>query len=141
MVLHSPLVVTERSEHAFDPFPDNGRVLPWGVGCAVYYNYVDFRFRNEGPATLQLRVGVGDRYLEGELKSDRPLPYSYKVFARNERFVEHDQRWFRTNEIWRTVIDRRTGNSVREELIKRNCALVKYLPTDRQREGTADAPE
>ncbi|HEY9294373.1 MAG TPA: VanW family protein [Microlunatus sp.] len=24
MILHSPLVVTERSEHSFDPFPDNG---------------------------------------------------------------------------------------------------------------------
>src|SRR5690606_16094322 len=41
MVLHTPMVVTERSEHAFDPFPDNGRVVPWGVGCAVAYNYVD----------------------------------------------------------------------------------------------------
>jgi VanW like protein len=35
MVLHSPLVITERSEHSFDPFPDNGRVLPWGVGCTI----------------------------------------------------------------------------------------------------------
>jgi vancomycin resistance protein VanW len=32
MVLHSPLTVVERSEHSFDPFPDKGRVLPWGVG-------------------------------------------------------------------------------------------------------------
>lgn len=43
MVLHSPLTVTERSEHSFDPFSDQGRVLPWGVGCAVYFNYVDLR--------------------------------------------------------------------------------------------------
>ncbi len=35
MVLHSPLTVTARSEHSFDPFPpDKGRVLPWGGSAA-----------------------------------------------------------------------------------------------------------
>ena len=47
MVLHSPLTVVERSEHSFDPFPDNGRVLPWGVGCSIAYNYVDLVVRND----------------------------------------------------------------------------------------------
>jgi vancomycin resistance protein VanW len=129
MVLHSPLSVTERSEHSFDPFPDNGRVLPWGVGCAVYYNYVDLRFRNDTDATFQLRTRVGDRYLEGELRADRPVPNSYSVYARNESFAERGEDWFRQNEIWRDVIDRRTGDRVRSELIKKNCALVKYRPT------------
>jgi hypothetical protein len=45
MFLHSPLTVVERSEHSFDPFPDNGRVLPWGVGCSIVYNYVDLVVR------------------------------------------------------------------------------------------------
>ena len=47
MVLHTDLTVVERSEHSFDPFPDKGRVLPWGVGCSIAYNYVDFTFRND----------------------------------------------------------------------------------------------
>ncbi|QGN34681.1 VanW family protein [Microlunatus sp. Gsoil 973] len=128
MVLHSPLTVTERSEHSFDPFPDNGRVLPWGVGCAVYYNYVDLRFRNDTDATFQVRVHVGERYLEGEIRADRPVPYSYSVYARNEDFIEREGDWFRRNQIWRDVIDRRTGDRVRSELIKKNCALVKYVP-------------
>ncbi|GAB3916590.1 hypothetical protein GCM10011575_25030 [Microlunatus endophyticus] len=128
MVLHSPLTVTERSEHSFDPFPDNGRVLPWGVGCAVYYNYVDLRFRNDTDATFQLRTRVGTRYLEGDLRADRALPYSYSVCARDEDFVRRGDDWFRRNEIWRDVIDRRSGNRVRSELIKKNCALVKYRP-------------
>jgi len=128
MVLHSPLTVTERSEHSFDPFPDNARVLPWGVGCAVYYNYVDLRFRNDTDATFQLRTRVGDRYLEGELRADRTVPYSYSVYATDEDFVRRGDDWFRRNEIWRDVIDRRSGNRVRSELIKKNCALVKYVP-------------
>ncbi len=130
MVLHTPLVVTERSEHGFDPFPDNGRVLPWGVGCAIYYNYVDLRFRNEGPATFQLKVSVGDRYLEGEIRSDRSPTHSYKVFAVDEKFVPLGDQWFRMNEIWRNVIDRRTGDYVGRELVKKNCALVKYVPAE-----------
>lgn len=128
MVLHSPLTVTERSEHSYDPFPDNGRVLPWGVGCAVYYNYVDLRFRNDTDATFQLRTRVGERYLEGELRADRPQPYSYSVYAKDESFFQQGGDWFRRNEIWRDVIDRRSGDRVAAELIKKNCALVKYVP-------------
>ena len=35
---------------------------------------------------------------------------------------------FRRNQIWRRVIDRRTGDQVGEELVKTNCALVVYEP-------------
>lgn len=129
MFLHSPLTVVERSEHSFDPFPDNGRVLPWGVGCSIVYNYVDLVVRNDTDATFQIQVRVGDRYLEGELRADRELPHSYRVFARDEQFLRHQGSHYRRNEIWRTVLDRRTGDAVGQELVKRNCALVKYLPT------------
>ncbi len=128
MVLHSPLTVTARSEHSFDPFPDKARVLPWGVGCSIVYNYVDLVVRNDTDATFQLFTKVGERYLEGELRVDRDLSHSYKVFARNEQFILSDQGYFRRNEIWRSVIDRRTGNTVGEEELKRNCALVIYEP-------------
>jgi vancomycin resistance protein VanW len=129
MVLHSPLTVTQRSTHSFDPFPDNGRVLPWGVGCSIVYNYVDLQFRNDTDQTFQLRVGVGDRYLEGEIFADATTPASYRVFARGERFYRAGAEHFRRNEIWRTVIDRRTGTPLGDELIRENVALVKYIPT------------
>lgn len=128
MFLHSPLTVVERSEHSFDPFPDNGRVLPWGVGCSIVYNYVDLVVRNDTDTTFQLLVGVGERHLEGDLRADRPLDRSYRVFARDEVFLRYGDEHFRRNEIWRTVIDTRTGDRIGEELIKRNCAKVMYLP-------------
>ncbi len=128
MVLHSPLTVVERSEHSFDPFPDRGRVLPWGVGCSIVYNYVDLVVRNDTDTTFQLYVGVGPRYLEGELRAADELDHSYRVSARAEEFVRSRGRVFRRNEIWRSVIDRRTGDLVAEELLKRNCALVTYDP-------------
>lgn len=128
MVLHSPLTVTERSTHSFDPFPDNGRVLPWGVGCSIVYNYVDLQFRNDTDRTFQLKIEVGDRYLEGELLVDDEIPHSYRVFARDECFFRYAGRHFRHNQIWRALIDRRTGDTTAEELVRKNVALVKYLP-------------
>ena len=128
MVLHSELTVTDRSEHSFDPFPDNGRVLPWGTGCSIVYNYVDLQFRNDTDITYQLRVRVGERYLEGGLYADRSPTYSYRVRGEAERFYRVGDDYFRANQIWRSVIDRRTGDTVGEEQLRHNCALVKYVP-------------
>ncbi len=128
MFLHAPLTVVERSEHSYDPFPDKGRVLPWGVGCSIVYNYVDLAVRNDTAHTFQLAVSVGDRYLHGELRSDTRPEHSFKVEARGEEFLRHDGHVYRRNQIWRRVIDRRTGNQVGEELLKKNCALVVYEP-------------
>jgi vancomycin resistance protein VanW len=127
MILHSPLTVVERSEHSFDPFPDNGRVLPWGVGCSIAYNYVDLVVRNDTATTFQLRTWVGERHLRGELRADRQLPVAYSVEAREERFERGDDGLVRrSNEIWRTITDRRTGDVVAIELVRRNRAVVKY---------------
>ncbi|KRE94858.1 vancomycin resistance protein [Nocardioides sp. Soil774] len=128
MVLHSPLTVVERSEHSFDPFPDRGRVLPWGVGCSIVYNYVDLVVRNDTDHPFQLRAWVGERYLHGQLRTDVRPAHSYKVEARGEQFLRRDGQVFRRNQIWRRVIDRRTGDQVGEEQVKSNCALVVYEP-------------
>lgn len=130
MVLHSPLTVVERSEHSFDPFPDKGRVLPWGVGCSIVYNYVDLVVRNDTDLTFGLSVWVDERHLRGELRADRMPERSYRVEARNERFLRYSGRVFRVNEIWRTAFSRRTGDPVTHERLWRNCALVTYLPAE-----------
>jgi vancomycin resistance protein VanW len=134
MFLHSPLTVVERSEHSFDPFPDKNRVLPWGVGCSIVWNYVDLVVRNDTDTTFQVSTWLEDKHLRGELRADRPVEHSYRVEARDEEFVRvpsgSGARVWRRNEIWRTLVDRRTGNTVGEELVKRNCAVVKYPPPE-----------
>jgi vancomycin resistance protein VanW len=130
MFLHTPLTVVERSEHSFDPFPDKGRVLPWGVGCSIVYNYVDLVVRNDTASTFQILVDVGERHLHGELRADRATRTSYRVEARGEEFVRYDGRVYRRNEIWRSLVSKRTGDTIGEELIKRNCAVVKYQPDE-----------
>jgi vancomycin resistance protein VanW len=56
LVIHSPLTVTERYHHSFDPFPDDGRVLPFGSGATVFYNYRDYQFTNNTPHTFQINL-------------------------------------------------------------------------------------
>jgi vancomycin resistance protein VanW len=129
MALHSDLRVVERSEHSFDPFPDKGRVLPWGTGVSIAYNYVDLVLRNDTESTFQLSMKVGDTYLEGKLLADSHQPRSYKVYAANERFFRLHGEYFRANQLRRRVIDKTTGNQLDDELVRENCALVKYLPT------------
>jgi len=124
--LHSPLTLTERHHHSFDPFPDSGRVLPFGSGCSVFYNYLDLQFRNDTDYTFQFSIRVGRRYLLGELRASAMPPCSYHVFERNHEFTFEGGRPYRSNEIWRRVIDRRTGDTVREELLWKNHSRVMY---------------
>jgi vancomycin resistance protein VanW len=100
------------------------------VGCSIVYNYVDLVVRNDTEHTFELRTWVDERHLRGELRADTAPEHSYRVHARDEAFLRHQGRVFRKNEIWRTVISRRTGDQVGEELLKRNCALVTYLPPE-----------
>ena len=126
MALHTPLEIAERHHHSFDPFPDENRVLPFGSGAGVFYNYVDLRFLNPTTLTFQIRLWLTDDHLKGAIYSDRETTNSYHVFERNHRFLQHDGRNFRKNEIWREVIDRRTGNRVSEELLVKNHSEIKY---------------
>ncbi|MBS1795717.1 MAG: VanW family protein [Acidobacteria bacterium] len=126
MAFHSPLRIAERHHHSFDPFPDDRRVLPFGSGASVFYNYIDLRFFNPTETTFQLRLRLTDEHLKGSLLSDAQLPNTYHVFEKNHRFLSQNGRNYRQNEIWRELIDRRTGNRVAEELLVKNFAEVKY---------------
>ncbi len=84
MAIHSPLIVIERANHSFDPVLEDGRVLPFGSGAAIFYNYIDLVLHNPTDRSFQLKLTVGETQLEGELLCDR-------------------ERVYRENEIWREV--------------------------------------
>jgi vancomycin resistance protein VanW len=132
MVLHTPLTVIERHHHSFDPFPDEGRVLPFGSGASVFYNYVDFRFKNTTETVFQIRVWVTDRHLKGAIYSSKEVPTSYHLEEREHRFYKKNGKNFRQNEIWRRTINKRTGDVMGEELLLKNNSEVKYEVTERQ---------
>ncbi|WP_261663241.1 VanW family protein [Deinococcus sp. Marseille-Q6407] len=126
MALHSPLTVTEHHHHSLDLFPDSGRVLPFGSGASVFYNYVDLQLRNDTPDTFCLSVWLDDVSLHGELRVNREPQYTYKVSEEDHRFYRRDGQVYRTNRLYQSQIDRRTGNTVSKRLITFNDARVLY---------------
>lgn len=126
MALHTPLTIVERHHHSFDPFPDEGRVLPFGSGASVFYNYVDLRFKNETEYTFQIKLWLTDRHLKGAIYSNVELAFSYHIFEKEHAFYQRDGKNYRRNEIWRKTVDKRTGDSLKEEMLLKNNAEVKY---------------
>lgn len=128
--LHSPLTVTERYRHSYDVFPDSGRVLPFGSGATIFYNYVDLQFRNDTQVAFQLKVWVEGDFLRGELRASHEQAESYSVIERDHRFL-HDKltdTYYRENVLFQRVTDKRTGNLVTENRICANHSELKYLP-------------
>jgi vancomycin resistance protein VanW len=129
LVMHSPLTVTERYHHSFDPFPDDGRVLPFGSGATVFYNYRDYQFTNNTDHTFQINLWFSDKCLEGELRIDQELDYAYHVFEKEHQFLKIDGQFFRKNEIWRDkILKFKSGQVVERELVTKNFARVTYTP-------------
>lgn len=130
MALHSPLVVTERHHHSYDIFPDSGRVLPFGTGAAVFYNYVDIQFFNPTDVTFQINIGVNKTHLFGEIRSSEMMKYSYRIIERDHRFLRSTStgKIFRENAIYRQKIDKRTGNLMSDDLLYKNHSETLYEP-------------
>ena len=128
LILHSDLEIVERSHHGYDPFPDNNRILPFGSGSTVFFNYIDLQFYNNTKSVFQLNLWLTDKCLEGELRADTEQVYTYSVYEQNDSFYESGNQFFRSNEIWRKKMIRRGGAYVASELITKNNARVKYIP-------------
>jgi len=126
LVLHTPLEVSERHHHGYDVFPDSGRVLPFGSGATVFYNYVDLRFRNPTQLQFRLHLWLSDEELFGEITADRLPSVAYHVEEEGHRFVRVDGRWWRENRLYQVLVDRGSGRQVERCLISANRSPVMY---------------
>ena len=78
MILHSDMEIIEHHHHdQIDLFPDYKRVIPFGTGTSIVYNYLDYRFKNTTNLTYQLIIYVTDEYLCGELRSNNNQESKY----------------------------------------------------------------
>jgi len=130
MVLQTPMEVTERHRHNFDPFPDYRRTVPFGTGATVFYNYLDLQFRNSTPYRFQVKTRVGEEYLHGEIRCDRQLSSKFSVEEKNHRFVRSCGVVYRENELWRTETDLMTDEIVSNVLLMKNRSEVRYDVSD-----------
>jgi vancomycin resistance protein VanW len=126
MVLHSPLTVVERHRHSTDPFPDHRRTVPFGTGATVFYNYLDFAFRNDSSSVYQVTAEVGPEHLRGELRCDTRPVLRYSVEERDHRFVREGDAVYRENTLWNRVTDASSGEAVGESLLMENRCRVLY---------------
>ena len=137
MVLHTDLEIIEHHHHdRFDLFPDFNRQIPFGTGTSIMYNYLDYRFKNTTDRTYQLITYTTPTHLCGQIRADKPQPYSYHIECVDEYFTKEADGVYRNGKVYRKKIDKQTGNVVENLLIRENHAKVMYDTTNLEvREG------
>ncbi|MBQ6165533.1 MAG: VanW family protein [Clostridia bacterium] len=142
LVLNSPLTVTELHHHSDALFPDERRRVPFCTGTSVFYNRSDYRFRNDTDQDVQILVWIENGDLCGELRSERPYPYRYKLVEEDHHFKKENGKYYRNSKVYRIVIDRETGEQLRKELLLNNHSEVMYdyslIPEEQIREDEQD---
>ena len=126
--LHTPLTIIERHRHGYDVFPDSNRTQPFGSGATCYYPHGDLMIRNDTDHTFQLRLTVGEKYLEGQWRCNAPPLYIYNIVERDhEMKSEYWGGYSRHNKLYRQTFDT-DGNFISEELVVENSAIMMYPP-------------
>ena len=127
MVLHSPLEIVEFNKHSDALAPDpGGKRTPLSAGTSVYYNYIDYRFKNNSDQDVQLFVWCEDGKLCGELRSEKEFPYKYEIVEEGHHFQKEGDKYYRVSKIYRNTIDKKTGEVLNKELIWDNHSEVMF---------------
>jgi vancomycin resistance protein VanW len=124
LFLHAPVTIVERHHHSRDVFPDSGRVLPFGSGATIMYNFVDLKIKNTSSQPLQLKLWLTDKHLKGQIVSSKVIPTKYHITEKNHYFVKRGKTYFRFNELWREELEQ--GKVLKSEHILTNFAPVLY---------------
>ena len=137
LVLNSPLKVVELHHHSDALFPDERRRVPFGTGTSVRYNNCDYRFKNILDQDVQILVWCENGELCGELRSERPIDYRYKLVEEDHHFKKEGNDYYRISKVYRITIDKKTNKEINRELILGNHSLVMYdhslIPKDQIR--------
>lgn len=105
LALHSPLTVTEFHKHSDALACDIDHRVPLSAGTSIFYNYVDYRFKNTTDQDVQLLVWVADGQLHGELRSARPFPHRYALSEDDHHFRREGGKYYRLSKIYKDTYD------------------------------------
>lgn len=130
MFLHGPFQIKERYHHSYDVFPDSGRVLPFGSGATVFYNYVDLVVKNISDKPIQIKLWLTDTHLKGQLVSESAFPEKYSVLEEEHLFLHWNKQWFRYNELYKDTLVK--GEHVYREFVTKNFAPVLYNVSEQE---------
>ena len=126
LVLHSPLDVIEFHSHSDALAPDEGKRIPFSSGTSIFYNYIDFRFKNNTTQVFQLRLWCDNDKLYGELRSEKEFPCCYELVEENHRFEKEDEKYYRISKIYKQTIERTTGKVLDKKLVRDNHSEVMF---------------
>lgn len=129
LTLHTPLMVIERWRHGYDVFPDIKRTQPFGSGATCSYPNIDLQIKNNTSQKFQLQLELSSTHLIGKWLSDKPITVRYEILEKNHA-INHEWwgQYIRSNELYRTVIDKTLGQKTGEEFITKNHAIMMYEP-------------
>jgi vancomycin resistance protein VanW len=119
----------ERHRHAFDLFRDVDRTVPFGLGATVFYNYVDFQFRNTLAFPVLLNAGVDPPLLRAEIRAREPLAFTIKIRETDHHFFRREGTIYRANRLWKEI-DWREGHPPTKALLFTNECRVLYPAED-----------
>lgn len=126
LVLQSPLKVVEFHSHSDALAPDGPVRVPFSSGTSVTYNYLDYRFENTTKQTFQLMLWCEDEHLFAELRTDKEVPYTYKIVEEDHRFIKEGTKYFRKSKIYKETNDKITQKLIDKELVLDNSSEVMY---------------
>lgn len=122
--LHVPSEIKERYHHSLDVFPDSGRVLPFGSGATILYNFIDLKVKNVSKYPWQIKIWLTANHLKGQILSTSASQEKIHVFEKNHYFVKRGKKYFRYNQIYRQF--KVEGKIIKTELVAINFAPVLY---------------
>lgn len=129
MIAHSPLTVLERWRHSYDVFPDSKRTLPFGSGATCSYPYIDLQFANNTEYTFSIEIYLDGTYLHGKIMCSHDLPLVYEIYEKDHNFSPTGWGgYIRSNELYRKITDKKTGEILEDSFFIKNEALTMYDP-------------
>lgn len=61
-----------------------------------------------------------------ELRSERDIPYTYRLVEEEHRFRKEGEKYFRVSKIYRETLDKASGEVIKKELLLDNHSEVMY---------------
>ncbi|MBR2258789.1 MAG: VanW family protein [Blautia sp.] len=128
LILESPLTVTEFHHHSDALAPDEGPRVPFSTGTSVSYNNIDYRVRNDTDQDFQLLLWCDEDRLYGELRSEKEIPWAYRLVEEGHHFHQEGEKYYRISKIYRETIEKDTQKVIEKKLLLDNHSEVMYDP-------------
>ena len=94
--------------------------------------------KNNTDQKFQLVMWCENETQYSELRSEREIPYEYRLVEENHRFRKEGEKYFRVSKIYRETIDKESGEVIKKELLLDNHSEVMYdysmIPQDQIRD-------